>query len=254
MVFYFTGTGNSLYIARRIDKDAVSIPQVMRGQERTFTDEAIGVVSPVYGHEMPAMVKDFIRQANFRTKYLFLILTYGNRHGGEAELALRFCRDCGKQPAYIHTLLMADNWLPAFDMEEEKQKDKNVEGQLAHILDDLKAQKHEISTVTDSDRAVHRQFLQSAGQMPADAWQHLIRVSSRCAGCGVCEKVCPSGSIHVENGRAVHVPGGCQTCLACVHACPEKAIGLTVPEKNPQARYRNPHVSLSEIIRANGRY
>ena len=59
MVFYFTGTGNSLYIARRIDKDAVSIPQVMRGQERTFTDEAIGVVSPVYGHEMPAMVKDW---------------------------------------------------------------------------------------------------------------------------------------------------------------------------------------------------
>lgn len=174
MVFYFTGTGNSLYIARRIDKDAVSIPQVMRGQERTFTNEAIGVVSPVYGHEMPAMVKDFIRQANFRTKYLFLILTYGNRHGGAAELALRFCRDCGKQPVYIHTLLMADNWLPAFDMEEEKQKDKNVEGQLAHILDDLKAPKHEISTVTDSDRAVHRQFLQSAGQMPADAWQHLI--------------------------------------------------------------------------------
>lgn len=33
MVFYFTGTGNSLYIARRIDKDAVSIPQVMRGRK-----------------------------------------------------------------------------------------------------------------------------------------------------------------------------------------------------------------------------
>ena len=157
-----------------------------------------------------------------------------------AELTIEYCSAC--------------YWLPAFDMEEEKQKDKNVEGQLAHILDDLKAQKHEISAVTDSDRAVHRQFLQSAGQMPADAWQHLIRVSSRCAGCGVCEKVCPSGSIHVENGRAVHVPGGCQTCLACVHACPEKAVGLTVPEKNPQARYRNPHVSLSEIIRANGRH
>ena len=218
MVFYFTGTGNSLYIARRIDKDAVSIPQVMRGQERTFTDEAIGVVSPVYGHEMPAMVKDGGRLAARRS------LRCGSGFAGAAELALRFCRDCGKQPAYIHTLLMADNWLPAFDMEEEKQKDKNVEGQLAHILDDLKAQKHEISTVTDSDRAVHRQFLQSAGQMPADAWQHLIRVSSRCAGCGVCEKVCPSGSIHVENGRAVHVPGGCQTCLACVHACPEKPL------------------------------
>ncbi|WP_295472509.1 4Fe-4S dicluster domain-containing protein [uncultured Subdoligranulum sp.] len=138
-------------------------------------------------------------------------------------------------------------------MEEEKRKDKNVEGQLAEILADLKAGKHEISPVTDADRAAHRQFLQLAGQQPADAWQHLIRASDRCVGCGVCEQVCPSGSIHVENRRAVQVPGRCQTCLACVHACPAKAIGLTVPEKNPQARYRNPHVALGEIIRANGR-
>lgn len=38
---------------------------------------------------------------------------------------------------------------------------------------------------------------------------------------------------------------------ACAHACPQKAIALTVPEKNPNARYRNEHVSLQEIIRAN---
>lgn len=47
------------------------------------------------------------------------------------------------------------------------------------------------------------------------------------------------------------MPGNCQTCLACVHACPRKAIGLTVPEKNPQARYRNEHVSLEELMQAN---
>ena len=43
----------------------------------------------------------------------------------------------------------------------------------------------------------------------------------------------------------------CQTCLACIHACPHGAIALTVPEKNPAARYRNPHVSLQDIIAAN---
>ena len=65
-------------------------------------------------------------------------------------------------------------------------------------------------------------------QLPPDAWQHLLRVTEDCVGCGIC-----------------------QTCLACIHACPHRAIQLTVPEKNPQARYRNEHISLQEIIQAN---
>lgn len=56
----------------------------------------------------------------------------------------------------------------------------------------------------------------------------------------------------MADGRAVHTPGRCQTCLACAHACPQKAIALTVTEKNPQARYRNEHVTLQEIMQANG--
>ncbi|MFR7986458.1 hypothetical protein [Zhenpiania hominis] len=55
----------------------------------------------------------------------------------------------------------------------------------------------------------------------------------------------------MKENRAVFTPGNCQTCLACAHACPQKAIGLTIPEKNPQARYRNEHVSLQDIIQAN---
>ena len=61
----------------------------------------------------------------------------------------------------------------------------------------------------------------------------------------------PSASLHVEEGRAVFVPGKCQTCLACVHACPHLAIGLSVPEKNPHARYRNRHIALRQIMQAN---
>ena len=82
MVFYFTGTGNSLYIAKQIEEKPVSIPQIMKGSHLDFTADQIGIVAPVYGHEVPPMVKDFLKKSSFRTGYFYMILTYGNRHGG----------------------------------------------------------------------------------------------------------------------------------------------------------------------------
>lgn len=37
MVFYFTGTGNSLYVAKQLEANPESIPQVLRGEKLEFT-------------------------------------------------------------------------------------------------------------------------------------------------------------------------------------------------------------------------
>lgn len=87
MVFYFTGTGNSLYAAKRLEKHPISIPQVIGKENLAFAADAIGVVAPVYGHEVPPMVKEFLKKAAFQTEYFYLILTYGNRHGGAVKPA-----------------------------------------------------------------------------------------------------------------------------------------------------------------------
>ena len=253
MIFYFTGTGNSLYAAKQLDSDCRSIPRLLRsGRPLDFSAGRIGIAAPIYGHELPGMVKDFLKTARFDTNYFFLILTYGNRHANAVELARQFCDSCGLRVDYINQVLMVDNWLPSFDMDEQRRLDKQVDAQLAAIRADLDAGRHFCPEVTEADRAAHGEFLVNMSRLPADAWQHLLRVTDRCIGCGICKKVCPSGSIRVADGRAVHTPGRCQTCLACAHACPQKAIGLTVPEKNPQARYRNEHVTLQEIMQANG--
>lgn len=253
MVFYFTGTGNSLYAARQLEAEPVSIPQVMRGRERELTAESIGVVTPVYGHEVPPMVKDFLRESTFETGYFYIILTYGCRHGGAAELAKELCVECGVRVDYVNTLHMADNWLPAFDMDAERAMDKHIPEQLAAITADVKARRHATSPVTDNDRAAHQEYLRNVSGVPEAMWQNLVVVTERCVGCGVCTRVCPADCMVLENGRAKHIPGNCQDCLACAHACPHKAIALAMPEKNPNARYRNEHVTLQDLIAANGK-
>ncbi len=70
MVFYFTATGNSLYVAKQLDQNLVSIPQAIHAEDLHFQDEAIGIVCPVFGHEVPPMVKEFMRKADFQTDFL----------------------------------------------------------------------------------------------------------------------------------------------------------------------------------------
>ena len=141
MIFYFTGTGNSLYVAKKLDEKAISIPQIIKEEPLEFSADSIGIVCPVYGHEIPGMVKDFIRRASFKTDYLFVVLTYGAHHGGAAEIADQFIRDADKKASFITTIEMVDNFLPAFDMSEQMAEDKQVEKHLEEIRSAIQSKK-----------------------------------------------------------------------------------------------------------------
>lgn len=250
MVFYFSGTGNSLYAAKSLDTELFSIPQVMKSNELFFTADTIGIVCPIYGHEMPAMVKQFIRKAVFHTNYLYVVLTYGSRHANAVELAERVFTGAEITADYITTLMMVDNFLPVFDMNEEVMLDKKVEQQILKIKADILAKKHTLQEVTSEDRSIHETYLTAVSGAPETVWAN-FSVSDNCIGCGICTKVCPAGCIQLQQQLAVYTGKNCQACYSCIHACPQLTIKLNIPEKNPLARYRNENVSLKEIVMAN---
>lgn len=250
MIFYFTATGNSLYIAKQLGDEPVSIPQIIKNPDLTFEADKIGIVCPVYGHEMPKMVKEFIKKATFKTDYFYIILTYGMLHGGAAELANMYVQSVGKKVDYAATIVMVDNFLPNFDMERQCAINKKIPENLSKIKSDITAKIRRIEKTGFKNRMIHKGYTTMVKNHDETVWSK-FKVEDSCTLCGTCAKVCPVGTINLEGKKAEHTLKNCQACYACVHACPQKAIKFTIDEKNPNVRYRNENITLSEIIAAN---
>lgn len=76
------------------------------------------------GHLAPQMVQEFVRKATLKARYLFAILTCGNRKCSVTELWNNLALSNGVHFNYITTMKMVDNFLPSFDMNEQMKIDK----------------------------------------------------------------------------------------------------------------------------------
>ncbi len=254
LLFYFTGTGHSLYVARELSANIISIPQALKKGKLSFAAEEIGIVYPVYGHMPPNMVRTFLEKAQLKCAYLFAVLTYGNRKASAAEICAQIGKESGHLFDYIATIIMVDNWLPAFDMAEQKKIDKHISTNLARIKGEVDARKKALEAVSAEERQQHQEllargtvFTKEGIKARAEEW---FTVTDNCIACGICSRICPRANYSFQ-GEKVAAQGECELCLACVHNCPHKAIILTKGEKNYKARYRHPAVSVSDIQRAN---
>lgn len=72
----------------------------------------------------------------------------------------------------------------------------------------------------------------------------------KCAGCGVCEEVCPVEGVQISNGVARIDQSRCNECEACVEACPNEAILVVIePAEEKAISLREqpaPEVTLAE--------
>ncbi len=222
IIFYFTGTGNSLYIARQLageNTELLSIPQMMKQGKYDFEADEIGLVYPIYGHMPPYMVRQFIQKAKLNAKYKFAVLTYGARKCDSVEIWDRISRKASNAFDYIGTIVMVDNWLPNFDMNEQIKIDKHIPENLQKITTDINQQKHWHEPVTEEERLQHQGFMQRSGLDPEVGFlmksEKCFAVTDACIDCGICTYVCPRGNYELTS-RGVKTSGDCEFCFACI--------------------------------------
>ncbi len=250
-IFYFTSTGNCLAVAKKIGGKLVSIPQVIDSPDLHFKDDVIGLIFPVYGFGMPKMVRKFLGKATWEAGYSFAIGTYGNLPGAAMTDVQKFAKNRGQHFDYAASLRMVDNYLPGFDMNDQiaKLPEKHVEENLSRIIADIQNRRTLDAAAGPVWKALTAVIRSGENLLLNSKQGQRYMISQDCTKCGICAKICPAVNITVTD--KVVFKNQCEVCLGCVHMCPQNAIHMKT-EKNT-ARWRNPDVSLNEIIAANNR-
>lgn len=235
MIFYFSGTGNSAWVARQLaagqNEDLLAIAEEMnKNKEYTLKEgEKVGFVFPVYAWGPPEIVLRFIHQLKMsRPGYLFFVCTCGDDTGRTAQVFSAAIRQKGWQCVAGYSVTMPNTYvsLPGFDVDHEEiegQKIQNATARLRFINGELATRVrmkqfncHEGAipfTKTYVLRPLFNAFLMSPKPFHA---------TKACIGCKKCEKACPVHNIKVT-GRPVW-GSNCTQCLACYHVCPVHAV------------------------------
>ncbi len=251
-IFYFTGTGNSLAVARRLadlldGPDPSPMARHLGDGEVASGSDVVGLVYPVH-HWGPAdLVLRFARLLRPpEGSYVFAVATYGN-HSGRAfqdlDRALRV-RGHGLDAGFhVRTV---QNYVPVFMVPDEEER-CDILSFAGMTVDDVG---QSIAKRGKGEREhwwwrpkVRAYYLSSkAGLHEKD--RHFI-AKDGCDSCGVCMRVCPVRNIAMEGGRPAW-QRRCEQCFACIHWCPRGAIewgGAT----QGMGRYHHPDVTVEDM-------
>lgn len=284
-IYYFSGTGNSLYVARELQKripDSTLVPiaallnacsKVKVGEDERdkkieTTADTIGFVFPCHGLTIPIPVKKFLRKLDLTaSEYLFAIATRGGTifRGFMTINNILKKQEKDLHASFIINMHMNDPKLKSFIIpksEELKEIERNVQQKLNLIQKTIinrELYQDDVSGVTFSRfrplNYVLERFIPFAVHHVATKVRKYFYADSKCTGCGTCEKVCLSKKITMVN----YTPSWqrnieCYMCYACLNYCPTQAIQVyskfyMKSFTKEKGRYPHPYARVQDMVK-----
>ena len=232
MVLYFTGTGNSRYIAQRIavalGDELLSMNDRIKASDTSpvASDGRLVIVTPTYAWRIPRIVRDWMAKTDFPgAKQAWFVMTCGSEIGNAAKYNRTLCRE--KQLAYMGTaqIVMPENYIAMFNAPQEEEA-RQIVARAEPDIDRV------ISAIADSQafpqprNNLYDRFM--SGPVNPIFYSFFVKANAftagdACTGCGQCARLCPMNNITIQNGKPAW-GSDCTHCMACICRCPEEAI------------------------------
>jgi len=259
IVCYFSGTGNSLAVARRI---ASGLGDAEIHNIAGFLDDGsiksasrIVVVFPVYIWGLPRIIRAFFENlpAGPGTE-LWVIAT----NGGLAGDPIRMIRKIGKRRGFtvasgflawtpenfVVRYPMWPDWLNRIAIRQSVRKADRV---VANILAGKKGRfERSMFPINSILSWIHDFAMRKIYVEKTITCDQFFRVTDACVSCGICARVCPKNNITLANGKPVW-GSDCEICVACLQWCPAAAIQAG-KDTAKRGRYHHPDATVADMV------
>ncbi len=275
VIYYFTGTGNSMRAAKVIaeklgDTEIISMrlnPQEVSAEQA----DVIGFVFPVYHWTMPAPAVQFVEQLKINPgAYIFAVSMPSLIGGIACEVCARLISEKGGKIAYGNLVHCVANYVLVYPpLPSPRLMVPLMERRLQKIAGDIAARKERPYPKAGRLVKARRDRVMTPYLEVQKYADYPITLSDTCNGCGLCSRVCPCNHIELREGKP-EFQHHCAQCMACVVNCPKRAIGYQVPKEDagglslsnkeiplvklmglPEKRklYRNPYISAVDLTK-----
>lgn len=256
VIYYFTGTGNSLSLARDLTKELhddvelVPIAKLTKEKSIRLDSDIVGIVYPTWFHSIPPIVNEFAEKLISSNSYIFGICTYYVQPYNSLFDLNAILEKKGMKLAAGFSIQMPGKYVLLKELtssEEEKEGFFNIEKEkIKEIARSLKEKKYIgiEGTFDESENGDMIKYHTDIYKAAEKFW-----VTDKCNSCSECVKICPRNNISIEDNKVLW-NDNCDICLACLHWCPQAAI-QNGDISSTSRRYHHPDITTMDIINQN---
>lgn len=207
MILFFTGTGNSRYIARRIadslGDELLNMNERIKAWDTSeiSADGRLVFVVPTYGWRIPRIVEKWIDETPFSGSFkVWFVMDCGGEIGDADKYIRQLCSRKSFDYMGVKQIVMPENYVAMFGVPNDEQAARIIEKAQPDIADASETIKAEKKFAQPRRNAYDKLMSDIVNPVfyklfvKADAFT----ANDKCIGCGKCAKMCPLNNIKLK--------------------------------------------------------